>query len=93
MAIHGIGVHPDDGWRKKVDVGGSGEHYVNWLQAPHMLPAVVPGARIMRYGYQSQWFGEEAISQKASIVAHRLLLSLRRERKVRCKRRLCTHWC
>jgi len=47
-----------------------------------MLPAVVPDARIMSYGYQSQWFGDEAISQKASTVAQRLLLSLRRARKV-----------
>ena len=46
-----------------------------------MLPAIVPDARIMRYGYQSQWFGDEAISQKASTVARRLLLALRRARK------------
>ncbi|KAL6712998.1 hypothetical protein ACLMJK_009394 [Lecanora helva] len=91
VAIHGIGAHPDDGWCKKVEVGGPGEHYVNWLKDPHMLPAVVPGARIMRYRYQSQWFGEEAISQKASTVAQRLLLSLRQERKARFKLNLRVH--
>ena len=36
----------------------------------------------MRYGYESQWFGKEVISQKVSAVAHRLLLALCRERKV-----------
>jgi hypothetical protein len=36
----------------------------------------------MRYGYQSQWFGEGAMRQKASTVAQRLLLALRRKRKV-----------
>lgn len=81
VAIHGIGTHPDDTWCKKVDVGGPEEHYVNWLKDIHMLPTVVPNARIMRYGYESQWFGEEAISQKASTVAQRLLLNLKRVRK------------
>jgi len=47
-----------------------------------MLPAVAPGARIMRYGYQSQWYGKEAIRQKTSTVAKRLLLALRRRREV-----------
>ena len=55
---------------------------MNWLKDTHMLPAIVPNARIMRYGYQSQWVGDEAISQKASTVAQRLLLTLRRARKV-----------
>jgi len=47
-----------------------------------MLPAVAPSARIMRYGYQSQWFGDGATRQKASTVAQRLLLALRRKREV-----------
>ena len=73
-------------------MGGPEEHYVHWLKDEHMLPAVVPDARIMRYGYQSQWFGDEAISQKASTVAQRLLLSLKRTRKVygSCSPRACT---
>ncbi|KAL9023809.1 MAG: hypothetical protein Q9196_006960 [Gyalolechia fulgens] len=82
IAIHGIGAHPDDTWCKQVDTGSSTERYVNWLGDAHMLPAVAPDARIMRYGYQSKWFGDEAIKQKASTVAQRLLLSLRRARKV-----------
>jgi hypothetical protein len=47
-----------------------------------MLPAVAPNARIMRYGYQSQWFGKDAMRQRTSAVAQRLLLALRRKREV-----------
>ena len=82
MAIHGIGAHPDDTWCKKVDAGRPEERYVNWLSDARMLPAVVRQGRIMRYGYESQWFGEETISLKASTVAQRLLRGLTRERKV-----------
>lgn len=48
-----------------------------------MLPAVAPNARIMRYGYESDWFGEGAVRQKTSTVAQRMLLALKRKRKVR----------
>lgn len=47
-----------------------------------MLPSVVPNARILQYGYESQWFGDNAIRQNASSVADRLLRSLKRDRKV-----------
>ena len=47
-----------------------------------MLPAVVPNARIMRYGYESQWFGPEAIQQNTTSVANRCLIALQRERRV-----------
>ena len=82
VAIHGISAHPDDTWCKRVNVGGSEERYVIWLRDAHMLPTVVPQTRIMRYGYQSQWFGEESICLKASTVALRLLRRLNRARKV-----------
>jgi hypothetical protein len=36
----------------------------------------------MRYGYQSQWFGKEAMQQNVSTVAERLLRALKRKRKV-----------
>ncbi|KAF2473046.1 uncharacterized protein BDR25DRAFT_219130 [Lindgomyces ingoldianus] len=80
VAIHGIGAHPDDSWCKNV---GTKEipRRVNWLEEEDMLPGVVPSARIMRYGYESKWFGEGAIQQRASRVAQRLLLALKRERK------------
>ncbi|KAG9228858.1 hypothetical protein BJ875DRAFT_342435, partial [Amylocarpus encephaloides] len=81
VAIHGIGSHPDDTWCKKVGIGEASQ-YVNWLEKPDMLPSVVPNARIMRYGYMSRWYGDEAICQKTSTVAQRLLMSLKRARKV-----------
>ncbi|KAF2732461.1 hypothetical protein EJ04DRAFT_335557 [Polyplosphaeria fusca] len=80
VAVHGIGAHPDDTWCKNVGTAES-PRWVNWLEAEDMLPAVAPSARIMRYGYQSQWFGEGAMRQRVSTVAERLLLALRRERE------------
>jgi hypothetical protein len=47
-----------------------------------MLPAVALNARIMRYGYQSRWFGEVAVRLKASTVAQRILIALQRQREV-----------
>jgi hypothetical protein len=82
VAVHGIGAHPDDSWCKNVSTTES-PRWVNWLDEENMLPAIAPCARIMRYGYQSQWFGEGAMRQKASTVAQRLLLALRRRRGVR----------
>jgi hypothetical protein len=81
VAIHGLGAHPDDSWCKNVGAAGSPQ-WINWLEDEAMLPAVVPNARIMRYGYESQWFGEGAMRQNASTVAQRLLLALQRKRKV-----------
>ncbi|KAF2733551.1 hypothetical protein EJ04DRAFT_438762, partial [Polyplosphaeria fusca] len=80
VAIHGIGAHPDDTWCKNVGTAES-PRWVNWLEAKDMLLAVAPSARIMRYGYQSQWFGDEAMRQKVSTVAQRLLVALRRNRE------------
>jgi hypothetical protein len=81
VAIHSIGAHPDDSWCKNVGTAGS-PRWINWLEDEAMLPAAAPNARIMRYGYQSQWFGEGAMRQKVSTVAQRLLLTLRRKRQV-----------
>jgi hypothetical protein len=82
VAVHGIGAHPDDSWCKNVGTAES-PRWVNWLVEENMLPAIAPHTRIMRYGYQSQWFGEGAMRQKVSTVAQRLLLALRRKREVR----------
>jgi hypothetical protein len=88
VAIHGIGAHPDDSWCKHVGTAENAR-WVNWLDEADMLPAVAPHARIMRYGYQSQWFGEGAMRQNASTVAQRLLLALQRERKVHTPNYTC----
>jgi hypothetical protein len=82
VAVHGLGAHPDDSWCK--DVSTTEEpRWVNWLVEDSMLPAVAPHARIMRYGYQSGWFGKETMQQSVSTVADRLLRALKRKRKVR----------
>lgn len=82
VAIHGIGAHPDDTWCKNVGTKENPQWF-NWLEEERMLPKVVPNARIMRYGYESKWFGDGAMRQKASTVAQRLLIALKRVRKVR----------
>jgi hypothetical protein len=81
VAIHGLGAHPDDSWCTNAGTGES-PLWVNWLEEESMLPAVAPNARIMRYGYQSQWFGDEMMHQSVSSVAERLLINLKRKRKV-----------
>ncbi|KAG2413353.1 hypothetical protein HFD88_002542 [Aspergillus terreus] len=81
VAIHGIGAHPDDTWCKRVSTEDHGPEYVNWLADTRLLPSVAPTSRIMRYGYHSQWFGEDAIRQKVSVVADRFLRALKRERQ------------
>jgi hypothetical protein len=82
VAIHGLGAHPDDSWCANAGTKES-PHWVNWLMEESMLPAVAPNARIMRYGYQSQWFGKEMMQQSVPTVAERLLRALKRTRKVR----------
>jgi hypothetical protein len=47
-----------------------------------MLPAKVPNARILRFGYKSNWFGPDSIKQSVRSAAQRLLTSLKQERKV-----------
>lgn len=44
----------------------------------------MPNARIMRYGYESQWFGDDKVDTvrlKASTVAQQLLQELNSERE------------
>jgi len=83
VAVHGIGAHPDDTWCKDVDEDASSTtRSVNWLKDPELLPSVMKDARIMRYGYHSQWFGRDALQQNASRVAPDLLDALKRKRTV-----------
>ncbi|KAK5562080.1 hypothetical protein LTR43_012325, partial [Exophiala xenobiotica] len=83
VAVHGLGAHPGDTRSKKRGEGGE-DRWVNWLQEEKMLPVVILNARIMRYGYKSDWFGPDAIEQSARTVAPRLLFSLRWKRKAVC---------
>ena len=76
IAIHGIGASPDNTWESK-------KEGVNWLKDPDMLPKVAPQARIMRFGWESQWIGKGYIDQHCSTVAEQLLNDLRAVRRVR----------
>ncbi|KAI9677239.1 MAG: hypothetical protein M1822_008188 [Bathelium mastoideum] len=80
VALHGIGAHPDDTWCKNVGTKEKPQ-YVNWLSSQEMLPAVAIRARILRYGYDSSWFGRDPMGEKVSSIAQRLLFSLRKKRK------------
>ena len=79
--MHGMGAHPDDTWCKKID-SDDGAVYVNWLKDERFLRAAVPRARIMRYGYSSQWFGKDAIRTKTSDISQAILLDLNEYREV-----------
>ena len=46
-----------------------------------MLPAAFPTARILSYGYRSDWFGEAALNTRAATIAEGLLDELRTARK------------
>ncbi|RWA07187.1 hypothetical protein EKO27_g7911 [Xylaria grammica] len=80
IAVHGIGAHPDDTWCKTIKRDGN-ERQVNWLADKEMLPAVLPDARIMRFGAKTQWFGDYSIKTSTSDVAELLLNALCRDRK------------
>ena len=73
VAIHGLGAHPDYTWT-------AGD--VNWLRNEHMLPRAIPNSRILRFGYESQWIGREAIQQRLPLVADQLLRNMMALRKV-----------
>lgn len=76
-----MGAHPDDTWCKRVD-SDNGPVDVNWLKDERFLRSVVPHARIMRYGYNSQWFGKDAIKTKISSISQAFLLDLEEYREV-----------
>ncbi|KAL8284817.1 hypothetical protein RB597_002069 [Gaeumannomyces tritici] len=75
VAVHGMGAHPDDTWCSQVP-DQDPPTYVNWLKDKEFLPASVPHARIMRYGYSSQWFGKNATKTKMSDISQAFLFDL-----------------
>ncbi|THX35916.1 hypothetical protein D6D10_07102, partial [Aureobasidium pullulans] len=76
VAIHGLGAHPDDTWCKNIGTPESPQ-WVNWLKDPDMLPSIASSARIMRYGYESAWFGSEKIKQSTADAAEEFLDDLK----------------
>ncbi|KAI1178130.1 P-loop containing nucleoside triphosphate hydrolase protein [Nemania sp. FL0916] len=64
LAIHGIGADPDNTWTGR----GPNDEKINWLTHPGMLPKAVPTARIMRFGYESGWYGTAKDNPKKTYV-------------------------
>lgn len=59
---------------------GDEELKVNWLADGHLLPAVIPNARIMTFNYESRWH-RDAPWQRRSLCANQLLTALDNKRK------------
>jgi hypothetical protein len=68
VAIHGIGAHLHDIWRRNADIRES-PRWVDWLKEESMLPVVAPNGRTIQYGYKPQWLGKEAMQQNMPTVA------------------------
>lgn len=73
ITVHRIGAEPYYSWVTK------GTH---WLKDVVMLPGRFANARIMSFGYESQWFGENAVKTGLSYVANDSLADLQGNRKV-----------
>jgi pimeloyl-ACP methyl ester carboxylesterase len=63
-------------------------NWINWLEDKEMLPAEFPTARVFRYGYPSDWFGEHAVKTRAASIAEDLLDQLNDIRRENTDRRL-----
>jgi hypothetical protein len=74
VAVHGLAVEPRTAWVHR-------ETKVNWLSDKTMLPAALPRARIMAFGYESYWFGDDAVKQSVDAVSSQLLTALDDKRK------------
>jgi hypothetical protein len=71
IALHGLGAHPDYAW-----VDRTTAKPVHWLKDEDMLPRVVPNSRILRYGYNAKWFGEDSVKSRIKDMAQSFLYSL-----------------
>ena len=58
-----------------------GKNGVHWLRDDNMLQKTIPNARIMVYGYRSQWIGPDAVQMKLSSVADALLHAIHQDRE------------
>lgn len=75
-------MQPDEAWTATATATAGDQDSVNWLVNGTMLPKIVPDARIMRYDYESSWFGAEASHHRVTALSKRFLLALKRKRKV-----------
>ena len=57
VAIHGKDAHPAHTWSALLSPDRDPKDpssYINWLDDDTMLPAVLPTAQVLRYGYLSE---------------------------------------
>ncbi|KAL4942952.1 hypothetical protein BDV06DRAFT_154049 [Aspergillus oleicola] len=54
---------------------------VHWLRDESMLPRAIPKARILVYGYRSQWFGPDAVDIRLSTIGRDLLGAIKVDRQ------------
>ena len=80
IAVHGIAADPDLTWTWS---DKNQEKTVNWLCDEAMLPGALPRARVLRFGYDSIWYGPNAVKQRLHAIATGMLEQLCGEREVR----------
>lgn len=68
MAVHGIAADPKRTWTT---------NEIDWLTDDDMLPSILPGARIFRFGYESEWLGSKAVQIRISTIANQLLQAVK----------------
>ncbi|KAL4883893.1 ankyrin repeat-containing domain protein [Aspergillus karnatakaensis] len=57
---------------------------VHWLRDNTMLPKAIPQARVLVYGYRSQWYGPDAVDIRLPVIGHDLLEAIKVDRR-ECK--------
>jgi len=88
VAVHGLAAIPDSTWvahtggNESVAGGNARTRRVNWLQDADMLPDLVKEARILRFGYDSLWIGEDPVRTSITLIANELKDKLQETREV-----------
>lgn len=77
VAVHGKGAHPAETWTTKAP---DSEYWMDWLKDREWLPSELPDARIMRYGYNCDYFGRTAVDKSPMNVAEDFLRELNKAR-------------
>ncbi|KAK6337892.1 hypothetical protein TWF696_001370 [Orbilia brochopaga] len=81
IAVHGLAADPDWTWTFPSELPDGTKKEVNWLKDKDMLQAALPKSRIMRFGYDSMWYGAGAVKQRLANLANELLTDLKYERR------------
>ncbi|KAF3921277.1 hypothetical protein ABW21_db0206946 [Orbilia brochopaga] len=81
VAVHGLAADPDWTWTLSTKQADGTKKEVNWLKDENMLHAALPTARILRFGYDSIWYGAGAVKQRLANISNELLTDLKYERR------------